>query len=186
MPELYFQLLLDRVLRQVDLGVFQRILGVFGDGLEAAHQFVVPLFSNLLENGSEVEVHLIQLLDCILLPHHLFLQDFIFGMKDYCVWGYSILLYVFFLLLPFGLHFLSLLSYYLFESFPILVISILCLFHFEVLLDVKLCYIEDKVYQECGEAEFISPVNLVFEILKADLFNIRFLVDNFSDDFASE
>ena len=126
MPELYLQLLLDRVLSQVYLRVFQRVLGVFGDDLKAAHQFVVPLLSNLLENGSEVEVHLIQPRDCVLLPHHLLLQDFIFWMKDYCVGGYTILLNVFFLLLPFDLHLLSLLSYYLFESFTILVLSIFC------------------------------------------------------------
>jgi hypothetical protein len=163
-PKLYLQLLLYRVLRQVDLRVFQCILGVFGDGLKASHQFIVPLLSNLLENGSEVEVHLIQPRDCVLLPHHLLLQYFIFGMKHYGVGGYPILLYVFFLLLPFELHLLSLLSYNLFESFTILVILVLCLFQFEVLLDVKLCYIEDKIYQKLREAEFVAPVNLVFEI----------------------
>lgn len=70
MPELNLQLLLDRLLRQVDLGVFQGILGVFCDGLETAHQFVVPLLSNFLEYGPEVEVSLIQPRDCVLLPHH--------------------------------------------------------------------------------------------------------------------
>jgi hypothetical protein len=142
-PELYLKLLLDRVLRQVYLRVFQRILGIFCDGLETAHQFVITLLSNLLEYGSEVEVRLVQPRNSVLLPHHLLLQDFIFGMKDYSLGGYTILINVFFLLLPFELHLLSLLSNNLFESITILVLSILCLFYFEVLLDVELCYIED-------------------------------------------
>ena len=148
MPELNLQLLLDRLLRQVYLRVFQRILGVFCDGLETAHQFVVPFLSNLLHYGPEVEVHLIHPRDCVLLPHHPLLQVFIFWMKDDGIGGYTILLDVFFLLLPFQLHLLSLLSYNFFESFTFLVLSILHLFHLEILLDVELGYIVDKVNQE--------------------------------------
>ena len=69
-------------------------------------------------------------------------------MKDDGIGGYTILLDVFFLLLPFQLHLLSLLSYNFFESFTFLVLSILHLFHLEILLDVELGYIVDKVNQE--------------------------------------
>jgi hypothetical protein len=69
-------------------------------------------------------------------------------MKDDGIGGYTILLDVFFLLLPFQLHLLSLLSYNFFESFTFLVLSILYLFHLEILLDVELGYIVDKVNQE--------------------------------------
>ena len=107
-------------------------------------------------------------------------------MKNDGVGGYTILLDVFFLLLPFELHLLSLLGYNFFESFTFLILSILRLFHLEILLDVELGYIVDKFNQEWREAEFVPPVNLVFEIFKADLFYVRVLVDYFSDDFAPE
>ena len=107
-------------------------------------------------------------------------------MKNDGVGGYTMLLDVFFLLLPFELHLLSLLGYNFFESFTFLILSILRLFHLEILLDVELGYIVDKFNQEWREAEFVRPVNFVFEIFKADLFYVRVLVDYFSDDFATE
>jgi len=69
-------------------------------------------------------------------------------MKNDGVGGYTMLLDVFFLLLPFELHLLSLLGYNFFESFTFLILSILRLFHLEILLDVELGYIVDKFNQE--------------------------------------